>query len=141
MDEASAETIHDLLLDLAGRVDDDLLAWARELVAVGETQHAFEVIGATLGADRAELPPAARAALVEVARSVRTELDVDGALAPPRADGSTAHRFDSAPAPDVVAAVRSLPTRLLGGCRVLLTHRLTPAGSAPGPLPHPVVLV
>ena len=43
MDEASAETIHDLLLDLAGRVDDDLLAWARELVAVGETQHAFEV--------------------------------------------------------------------------------------------------
>ena len=94
MDEASAETIHDLLLDLAGRVDDDLLAWARELVAVGETQHAFEVIGATLVADRAELPPAARAALVEVARSVRTELDVDGALAPPRADGSTAHRFD-----------------------------------------------
>ena len=56
MDEVSAETIHDLLLDLAGRVDDDLLAWARELVAVGETQHAFEVIGATLVADRAELP-------------------------------------------------------------------------------------
>ena len=27
---------HELLLELAGRLDDDLLAWARELVAVGE---------------------------------------------------------------------------------------------------------
>ena len=49
MDETSAEATHDLLLDLAGRVDDDLLAWARELVAVGETQHAVELISAHAG--------------------------------------------------------------------------------------------
>ena len=34
------DPIHELLLRLAGRVDDDLLADARELVAVGEDGHA-----------------------------------------------------------------------------------------------------
>ena len=107
MDETSAETTHDLLLDLAGRVDDDLLAWARELVAVGETQHAVELLGATLVADRAELPESTRAALVGAARAVRTELDADAALPAARpGGGDTAHRFDAGPAPAVVAAVR-----------------------------------
>ena len=142
MDETALEATHDLLLDMAGRVDDDLLAWARELAAVGETQHALELIGATLAADRTGLPGPTRAALVEAARSVRTELDADRALAAPvAADGRTPHRFDAAPTPAVLAAVRALPARLLVGCRVQLANRVTPAGSAPGPLPHPVVLV
>ena len=142
MDETALEATHDLLLDMAGRIDDDLLAWARELAAVGETQHALELIGATLAADRTGLPGPTRAALVEAARSVRTELDADRALAAPvAADGRTPHRFDAAPTPAVLAAVRALPARLLVGCRVQLANRVTPAGSAPGPLPHPVVLV
>ena len=44
MDETTAPASpHELLLRLAGRVDDDLLADARELVAVGEDGHALEL--------------------------------------------------------------------------------------------------
>ena len=45
-----------LLLELAGRVDDDLLAAGRELVAVGEEGHALELLVAELVAGRVELP-------------------------------------------------------------------------------------
>ena len=54
---------HELLLAIAGRVDDDLLAWARELVAVGEDTRAVELVTAGLSADRVALPAAVRAAL------------------------------------------------------------------------------
>lgn len=141
MDELSAEATHDLLLALAGRVDDDLLAWARELVAVGERQHAVELLTATLAADRAALPQPVRAALVGLARSVRTELDVDAALPPGTGEDGTAHRFDPTPDEAARGALLALPARQLQGCRVLLTRRLTPAGAAPGPLPHAVVVV
>jgi len=147
VDETSGPT-HDLLLALAGRVDDDLLAWSRELVAVGEEARAVELVTAGLAADGVALPGAVRAALVAAARSARTDLDADAVLPPAGPDdaeqGRTAHRFaprSSAGAALVAAAVRALPARLLDGAGVMLAWRLTPAGSAPGPLPHPVVLV
>ncbi len=141
MDGTSAETTHDLLLALAGWVDDDLLAWARELVAVDEARNAVELLTATLVADQVELPEETRAAVVAASRSTRTELDADTTLAPHRATIGTSHRFDGGPADAVVDALRALPARLLVDCRASLARRLTPAGSAPGPLPHPVVLI
>lgn len=141
VDETSAETTHDLLLALAGRVDDDLLAWARELVAVDEGQHAIELVTATLAADRTELPEPVRAALVLAAMSARTELDVAAALSPGCDENGTDHRFAAGEVDLVSDALSALPARLLSGCRVHLTRRLTPAGSAPGPLPHPIVIV
>ena len=53
-----------LLRELAGRVDDDLLATGRELVAVGEEGHALELLVAELVAGRAVLPYAVRSELV-----------------------------------------------------------------------------
>jgi hypothetical protein len=141
-DETTPETTHDLLLALAGHVDDDLLAWTRELVAVGEDAHAVELLSATLVADRTALPAPVRAGLVDAARSARTDLDAAAALPPAGAAAGTGHRFDAGPADDAVtAALLALPDRQLHGCRVLCSRRLTPAGAAPGPLPHPVVLV
>jgi hypothetical protein len=141
-DETSPETTHDLLLSLAGRVDDDLLAWARELAAVGEDARAVELLTASLVAARAVLPEPVRAGLVAAARSARTDLDPAAALPPSRAEQGSAHRFDAGPPDDVVSAVLlAVPPRQLQGCRILVARRLTPAGSAPGPLPHPVVLV
>lgn len=133
---------HDLLLELAGRVDDDLLAWARELVAVGEDTQALELVTAAVLADRVALPPHVREALIAGARSTRPDLDIAGALPPPGRD-EPGHVFDAAAGPvDQIAAVlRELPPRRLAGCTVHVTWRLTPAGSAPGPVPHPVVLV
>jgi hypothetical protein len=134
---------HELLLALAGRVDDDLLAWARELVAVGEDTRAVELVTAGLSADQVALPATVRAATVETARAARIDLDVDATL-PPAATGDpdTEHRFTAGHEDEhVMTAVRRLPARLLDGARVRLAWRLTPAGTAPGPLPHPVLLV
>ncbi len=134
---------HELLLALAGRVDDDLLAWARELVAVGEDARAVELVTAGLCADRVALPAAVRAATVEAATTARIDLDADAAL-PPAADDDPGpgHRFTGHHGHEqVAAAVRAVPARLLDGARVQLAWRVTPAGAAPGPLPHPVLLV
>ena len=143
MDETTAPgSPHDLLLRLAGRVDDDLLADARELVAVGEDGHALELVTAALAADGAALPPSVRAELVAAARAARIDLDAEAALAPAASDG-LAHRFSTqaSDAEAVAGVVRQLPARLLDGARLRLAWRTTPAGSAPGPLPHPVLLV
>jgi hypothetical protein len=141
-DATSQGTTHDLLLALAGRVDDDLLSWARELVALGEDARAVEMIRASLAAARAVLPVPVRHALAATARSARTDLSPPAALPAPLADDDTEHRFRTPDDDDpVAAALLDLPDRPLAGCRVLLARRLTPAGTAPGPLPHPVVLV
>ncbi len=140
-DPRTGDSPHDLLLALAGRLDDDLLAWCRELVAVGEDARAVELACAALAADRAALPPAVRAALVAAARAARTDLDADTAL-PPAAGTEVPHRFDAArPVVDeLAAAVAGLSDRQVAGCRLHVTARTTPAGAAPGPLPQPVVL-
>jgi hypothetical protein len=134
---------HELLLAIAGRVDDDLLAWARELVAVGEDTRAVELVTAGLSADRVALPAAVRAAAVAAATTARIDLDADAALAPATSDETeTEHRFTAGHDDErLTAAVGALPERLVDGARVELTWRVTPAGAAPGPLPHPVLLV
>ena len=135
--------VYDLLLALAGRLDDDLLAWARELVAVGEEGQAVELVTAALAAERVMLPAAVRMAVVAAGRAAHTDLDVGRELAPPVPDDATVHRFDPAAASgDRVAAVLAgLPARRLAGCTLYLTWRSTPAGAAPGPVPRAVVLV
>jgi hypothetical protein len=140
-DPRIGDSPHDLLLALAGRLDDDLLAACRELVAVGEDGRAVELACAALAADRAALPPAVRAALVAAARANRTDLDAGTAL-PPAADSEVPHRFDATlPVVDeLAAAVAGLPDRQVAGCRLYVTARTTPAGAAPGPLPQPVVV-
>ena len=143
MAETSGSSTHDLLLAMAGQVDDDLLAWARELVAVGENTRAIALVTAGVTADRTSLRAALRATLVAAARAAHTDLDAGSAL-PEASDSALDHRFAAAPPGGddrVAAAVGALPPRLLDGAEVRLAWRLTPAGSAPGPLPHPVVLV
>jgi len=54
---------HSLLLSLAGLLDDELLGWCRELVAVGEGDYALELVTAAVQADRVRLPAATHEAL------------------------------------------------------------------------------
>ena len=142
-DPVDDPTVHELLLALAGRLDDDLLAWARELVAVGEEGQAVELATAALAAERVALPPAVRAAAVAAARAAHTDLNVERALAAAVPDDATEHRFDAgvAPADRVAAVLAALPARRLAGCTFHLTWRLTPAGTAPGPVPRALLLV
>lgn len=150
MDTRAVLPTHDLLLAVAGRVDDDLLTWTRELAAVGEEFRAVELLTATLIAERVVLPSRVRAAIVAAGRTVRTEFDAEVDLPPAREDErdgepGTAHRFDTAQSgagtDRITTTLHGLLSRQVTGCRVWLTWRLTPAGSAPGPLPHAVVLV
>ncbi|MGQ0480543.1 MAG: hypothetical protein ACT4O0_05865 [Pseudonocardia sp.] len=137
---------HNLLLSLAGLVDDELLGWARELAAVGESDYAFELIIATVSADRLRLPQPVHAALL-VARRGQPAAE----LPAPEPEPTMAHRFLADPAaagfPAAIAgafpvsALETLPGRLLRNCRLWLTWRLTPAGSASVPAPHPVLLI
>ncbi len=142
--------LHEVLLWLAGRVDDDLLGWARELIAVGEDDQAVELITATLIADRVALPLPLRDWAVERSRALQLEPDAEQALAPADED-EPAHSFvgelaAAAEVPDATearlrAAIAGAADRYLGTGSWWLAWRLTPAGTAPGPLPHPVILV
>lgn len=126
-----------LLLELAGRVDDDLLAAGRELVAVGEEGHALELLVAELVAGRVGLPGPVRLELVAEAAARRVQPDADRCL-PRDAGDDPQHRFaGSGPdGPAIAAAVAAVPELADGA----LAWRTTPAGAAPGPLPHPVLL-
>lgn len=140
-------TVHDLLLGLAGRVDDDLLDWARELVASGDDARAVELVTAALVADTAALPAAVRADLVDAARTTRCVLDPDAGLPPAAAPHGTApdtttHTFDPPRAGEDTARIAATVRRLLDGRgRAYLALRRTPAGAAPRPGPRAVVLV
>lgn len=135
-----SDPTHRLLLELAGRVDDDLLAAGRELVAVGEEGHALQLLVAELAAGRVELPDPVRRGLVTEATARRVQPDADRCL--PRAPGHTTpdpeHRFTGhGPGGARIAAAIATVPELLDGA---LAWRTTPAGSAPGLLPHPVLL-
>lgn len=137
---------HELLLGLAGWVDDDLLAIGRELVAVGEEAGALELLVASLAADRTVLPHPVRAGLADaVERRIGGDL---GRLLPPGAPlpDRTAHVFvpdagDLESTARISEVVGGLTAVARSGARTAVTWRLTPAGAAPGPLPHPVVLL
>ena len=129
---------HHLLLALAGRVDDDLLATARELVAVGEESQACEILVATLVADRTPLPADVRAQVVELAAARQIEPSAEG-LAP--AGDGVRHTFGAGPAEASTALNQVVAAVVPAGSSVRLAWRHTPAGGAPGPVPHPVLLV
>jgi hypothetical protein len=137
---------HSLLLSLAGLIDDELLGWSRELVAVGDSDYALELVTAAIAADRVRLPEAVHAGLragrheppgVELPEPEPAAVMTHSFLADPIAAGYPPAIAAAFP----TQALHTLPARILRGCRLRLSWRLTPAGSAPVPVPHPVLLV
>jgi hypothetical protein len=137
---------HSLLLSLAGLIDDELLGWTRELAAVGEFDYALELITATVAAEGIRLPEPVHAALlsaqrgqsgVELPDPEKGPVPPHRFLADPVAAGYPASVSDASP----VEALRGMPGRLLRDSRLWLSWRLTPAGGAPTPVPHPVLLI
>ncbi|HWN27560.1 MAG TPA: hypothetical protein VNP37_11400, partial [Actinomycetospora sp.] len=138
---------HEVLLSLAGRIDDDALTSVRELVAVEDDAAAAELLGGSLLAAGVGVTPREHAVLGRWFASSRVDPELVDAL--PRdleADRRDEHRFAADPpagaatagAGDVVARAAA---RLPGVARVRQSWRTTPAGAAPGPVPHRVVLV
>ncbi|RZS41300.1 hypothetical protein EV193_103622 [Herbihabitans rhizosphaerae] len=138
--------IHDLLLALAGRIDDDGLSDARELVASAELDRSLEMIAGCLTAGGIPVTPTERDELRRMFSeahcddSVIENLVVATVAAPP-------HRFapgEAGPAgadQGVADAVRRVLDVLPDVRAVHAVWRLTPAGAATGPVPHRVVLI
>jgi hypothetical protein len=139
----SAGRLHDVLLGLAGRLDDDALSSVREMVAVEDDAEAAELLAGCLLADRVGVTDDERAVLRPWFTAARVDPELLGALpVDAGALGRSLHRFattagDRAAGLTLARAAR----RLSGVVSVRESWRITPAGSAPGPVPHRVVLV
>jgi hypothetical protein len=135
--------LHDLLLALAGRVDDDALSQARELLAVAEPDRAVELVVGCLLAGRIPVTDQEHrqvADLLDELNSSRTLADllvVVDTLPVPR------HRFsaESDPVAGIASALAKVVTSLPDIRSVMCVWRSTPAGASPGPLPQRLVLV
>ncbi|GAB3000139.1 hypothetical protein GCM10027184_65510 [Saccharothrix stipae] len=135
--------LHDLLLALAGRVDDDALTQARELLAVAELDRAVELVVGCLLAGRIPVSPEERREVGWLLGEVRSDRALADRLFAVERVPVVKHRFsvESDPAEglgDVLGKTVSVLPDVRG---VRATWRSSPAGATPGPLPQRVVLV
>lgn len=139
--------IHDLLLTLAGRLDDDALGDVRQMLASAEMDRALEFLAGCLAAGR-----------IVLTRDQHTELEslfadmyldpsvIDRVMVTDRVEAGR-HRFAFGsvegrdPERGVADAVRSVLGVLPDVRSMWCVWRLTPAGPASGPVPHLLVLV
>jgi hypothetical protein len=135
--------LHDLLLSMAGRVDDDALSQAREFLAVGELDRAVEMLVGTLLAGSIPVLPDERAAITWALHEVRSDASLTDRLPVVEMLPFLRHRFtaESDPTGDL-SGVLSRAVSVLPDVRsVRCVWRSSPAGATPGPLPQRVVLV
>ncbi|XVS64769.1 hypothetical protein ACQPYE_01515 [Actinosynnema sp. CA-299493] len=135
--------LHDLLLALAGRVDDDALTQARELLAVAELDRAVELVVGCLLAGRIPVSPEERHEIGWLLGEVRSDRSLADRLFAVERVPVVKHRFtaESDPA-DGLGDVLGKTVSVLPDVRgVRATWRSSPAGATPGPLPQRVVLV
>jgi hypothetical protein len=137
--------LHNLLLALAGRLDDSALSEARELTARARLDEAAELTTGALIAGRLPVRESEQHELglvLELSRSDATladHLTVNDA----EADNGVLHHFtgDNQPERGIAAALDRTLQVLPDLRAVHAVWRNTPAGSVPGPLPQRVVLV
>ncbi|MFS8100959.1 hypothetical protein LFM09_27940 [Lentzea alba] len=135
--------LHDLLLSMAGRVDDDALSQAREFLAVGELDRAVEMLVGTLLAGSIPVLPDERAAITWALHEVRSDASLTDRLPVVEVLPFVRHRFTSEtdPASDIATALTRAVSVLPDVRSVRCVWRSSPAGSTPAPLPQRVVLV
>ncbi|MCE7009355.1 hypothetical protein LWC34_42060 [Kibdelosporangium philippinense] len=142
--------VHDLLLGLAGRLDDDALTDARELLASAELDRSLELIVGCLVAGRIPLSPVERRDLdamfaeANCDTTLIQQLKVDDGRARPPVHkfhpGLVDSQIGGAEAGVSDAVHRVL--EVLPDVRALwCVWRTTPSGAVAGPVPHRIVLV
>ncbi|HWM02110.1 MAG TPA: hypothetical protein VNP92_07200, partial [Actinophytocola sp.] len=139
--------IHDLLLGLAGRVDDDALADARQMLASAELDRSLEFVAGCLVAGGVVLSGAQHRELESLFADTYLDPAVIDRVVVRDPAPAGRHRFAVGPVdgrePDrgVADAVRPVLDVLPDVRSVWCVWRLTPAGPVSGPVPHRVVLV
>jgi len=139
--------VHDFLLACAGRIDDDALTDARELLAVAELDRAVDLLTASLVAGRIPMSADERDELrdlVEAVRSAPALIDriiVNDSVPRPRHRFTTGVMDDPAPDSGVLEAVGRVVEVLPDIRAMSCVWRATPAGAPAGPVPQRMVLV
>ncbi|WP_298181860.1 hypothetical protein [Saccharomonospora sp.] len=135
--------LHNLLLALAGRLDDSALSEARELVARSHPDDAAELVVGSLIAGRIMVRPSEQRELAVVLELSRSDTALADQLAVSESVPGHTHRFtsDNDPEAGIVKALDRTLQVLPDLRSVHAVWRNTPAGSVPGPLPQRVVLI
>ncbi|HWD07234.1 MAG TPA: hypothetical protein VG674_32825 [Amycolatopsis sp.] len=135
--------LHNLLLALAGRIDDSALTEARELIARAHIDEAVELTTGTLIAGRIPVSTAEQRELALVLEMSRSDATLANDLLVDEAEQVHGHRFTGDNQPEFgLAEALDRTLQVLPDVRsVHAVWRNTPAGSVPGALPQRVVLV
>jgi hypothetical protein len=139
--------IHDLLLGLAGRLDDDALADARQMLASAELDRSLEFVAGCLVAGRVVLSKTQHHDLESLFADTYLDPSVIDRVLVREPVPTARHRFavgaveGREPDRGVAEAVRPVLDVLPDIRSVWCVWRLSPAGPVSGPVPHRVVLV
>jgi hypothetical protein len=139
--------IHDLLLTLAGRLDDDALADARQMLASAELDRSLEFLAGCLVAGRVVLTREQHAELAGLFADTYLDPTVIERLMVTDRVIAGRHRYaigsvdGREPERGVADAVRPVLGVLPDVRSMWCVWRLTPAGPSSGPVPHLMVVV
>ncbi|WP_410655940.1 hypothetical protein [Amycolatopsis sp. lyj-112] len=135
--------LHNLLLALAGRIDDSALTEARELIARAHIDEAVELTTGTLIAGKIPVSSAEQRELALVLEMSRSDATLANDLLVEEDESVLTHRFTGDNQPEFgLAEALDRTLQVLPDVRsVHAVWRNTPAGSVPGALPQRVVLV
>lgn len=139
--------VHDFLLACAGRIDDDALTDARELLAMAELDRAVELVTASLVAGRIRLSADERDELLDLVDAVRSSPALVDRVVVDDNPPLLRHRFttggmdDPSPETGVLEAVGRVIEVLPDIRSLSAVWRITPAGAPAGPIPQRLVLV
>ena len=139
--------IHDLLLALAGRVDDDALGDVRQMLASAELDRSLEFLAGCIAAGRIVLTQEQHRELAALFSDTYLDQSVIDRILVADRDTAGRHRFAIGsvdgrdPDRGVAEAVRPVLDVLPDVRSMWCVWRLTPAGPASGPVPHLLVLV
>jgi hypothetical protein len=139
--------IHDLLLSLAGRLDDDALADARQMLASAELDRSLEFVAGCLAAGDVVLTAEQHRELETLFADTYLDSSVVDRVAVRDSAPAGRHRFAVGavdgrdPEQGVSDALRPVLDVLPDVRSVWCVWRLTPAGPVSGPVPHRLVLV
>lgn len=135
--------LHNVLLAMAGRLDDSALTEARELVARSHLDDSIELATGALIAGRIMVRPPEQREIALVLEMSRSDATLADQLTVGESVPGYTHRFsrDNDPERGIAEALDRTLQVLPDLRSVHAVWRNTPAGSVPGPLPQRVVLV
>ncbi|WP_406693043.1 hypothetical protein REH65_16195 [Saccharopolyspora sp. ID03-671] len=136
------DRLHGLLLAMTGRVDDDGIDGARELLGIGQPDAGAEYLAGCLLAGRIEVTAAEQYHLRRVLEETRSQPQLADRLAVVDSLLPEHHKFNAPDSDDsdLELALKQVGGRLTGLRGLWVTNRTTPAGTSYGAVPQGVLL-